>query len=251
MAYGADVEAGRQTGTMCGRYANFLSEQELIDAFQIATLADDARLIGPSWNVAPTQKVILVTTSKDGAPPSKPAPRIGETARWGLVPSWAKDPSVGSRMINARGETVAGKPSFRSAFAKRRCLIPASGYYEWYTDGSVKTPHYIHTADDAPLAFAGLYEFWRAKGEADAASWLATCTIITTAARNEMRELHDRQPVMLTDDQRDLWLDPQSDKDTLFDVIAAPAPALAWYSIGKAVGNVRNNSAELLAPSVS
>lgn len=226
---------------MCGRYANFLSDQELIDAFEIATLADDARLMPPSWNVAPTQKVILVTASKDD-----PAQRIGETAKWGLVPSWAKDPSVGPRMINARGETVAEKPSFRSAFAKRRCLIPASGYYEWHTDGSVKTPHYIHATDDAPLAFAGLYEFWREKGADEGSPWLATCTIVTTAARDDMRELHDRQPVMLTEDQRDAWLDPGSDKDTLFDVIAAPSPELAWYSIGKAVGDVRNNSPELL-----
>ncbi|WP_062208881.1 SOS response-associated peptidase [Demequina oxidasica] len=231
---------------MCGRYANFLSDQELIDAFEIATLADDARLLGPSWNVAPTQKVILVTASKDD-----PSQRIGETAKWGLVPSWAKDPSVGSRMINARGETVAEKPSFRSAFAKRRCLVPASGYYEWHTEGGVKTPHYIHSPDDAPLAFAGLYEFWREKGSADDAPWLATCTIVTTAARDEMRELHDRQPVMLTDDQRNAWLDPASDKDTLLDVIAAPAQKVEWYAIGKAVGNVRNNSAELLEPADS
>lgn len=227
---------------MCGRYANFLTQQELIEEFEIAALADDARL-APSWNVAPTQQVILVTTSKDG-----PSQRIGEAARWGLVPSWAKDPSVGARMINARAETVADKPSFRSAFAKRRCLIPASGYYEWHTERGVKTPHYVHTPDDAPLAFAGLYEFWRAKGADEGSPWLASCTIVTTAARDDMRELHDRQPVMLTQDQRDAWLDPDSDKDTLFNVIAAPAPALAWYSIGKAVGNVRNNSPELLEP---
>ena len=236
---------------MCGRYANFLSEQELIDAFEIAAIADDARLLGPSWNVAPTQKVILATASKE-----VPGKRIVETAKWGLVPSWAKDPSVGSRMINARGETVAEKPSFRSAFAKRRCLVPASGYYEWHTEGGVKTPHYIHTPDDAPLAFAGLYEFWKPKGtpddaEGEEAPWLATCTIVTTAARDEMRELHDRQPVMLTLRQRDLWLDPESDKETLLDVIAAPAQQVEWYAIGKAVGNVRNNSAALLEPADS
>jgi len=228
---------------MCGRYANFLSEQELIDAFEIATLADDARLMGPSWNVAPTQKVILVTASKD-----EPGQRIGETARWGLVPSWAKDPSVGARMINARGETLAEKPSFRSAFAKRRCLVPASGYYEWHTAGGVKTPYWIHATDDAPLAFAGLYEFWREAGATETSPWLATCTFVTTAARDDMRELHDRQPVMLTEDQRDTWLNPESHRDTLFDAIAAPAPELAWYSIGKAVGNVRNNSAAFLTP---
>jgi len=231
---------------MCGRYANFLTDQELIDAFEIAMLADDARLMPPSWNVAPTQKVILVTASKDDTSSTNAGKRIGETANWGLVPSWAKDPSVGARMINARGETVAEKPSFRSAFAKRRCLIPASGYYEWHTAGGVKTPYWIHTADDAPLAFAGLYDFWREKDSAEDSPWLVTCTIVTTSARDQMRELHDRQPVMLTDDQRDAWLDPESDKDTLFDVIAAPAPKLAWYSIGNAVGNVRNNSAELL-----
>jgi len=236
---------------MCGRYANFLSEQELIDAFEIATIADDARLLGPSWNVAPTQKVILVTASKED-----PSKRIAETAKWGLVPSWAKDPSVGSHMINARAETVAEKPSFRSAFAKRRCLVPASGYYEWRTEGGIKTPHYIHTPDDAPLAFAGLYEFWRPRGtsadaEGEETPWLATCTIVTTAARDEMRELHDRQPVMLAAGQRDLWLGTESDKDTLLDVIAAPAQEVEWYAVGKAVGNVRNNSAKLLEPADS
>jgi putative SOS response-associated peptidase YedK len=227
---------------MCGRYANFLTEQQLIDHFSIAVVADEPRLLRPSWNVAPTQTVAIVVPGTDS-----PDRRL-EPATWGLVPSWAKDPAIGSRMINARSEAIADKPSFRTAFAKRRCVVPASGYYEWQTKEGIKTPHYLHPEDDAPLAFGGIYEFWRDKAAGADAPWLVTTSIVTTAARDIMREIHDRQPVMLTPHNVDAWLDRNSDQGTLFDVIAAPAPRLAWHTVGKAVGNVRNNTAENIQP---
>ncbi|WP_061960706.1 SOS response-associated peptidase [Demequina flava] len=228
---------------MCGRYANFLTEQELVDHFHLAQVADEPRLLDPNWNVAPTQLVAIVVPGKDDAP----GPRL-EPARWGLVPSWAKDPAVGSRMINARSETAAEKPSFRSAFTKRRCVVPASGYYEWQTGTDGKQPFYIHPSDDAPLAFAGLYEFWKDKALGDEAPWLVTTTIMTTAARGDMRDIHDRQPVMLGADAVETWLDRDSDQGTLFDVIAAPAPDLDWHAVRKAVGSPKNNAPENIAP---
>jgi putative SOS response-associated peptidase YedK len=230
-------------GGMCGRYANFLAEQDLIDHFAIATAAEEARLLPPNWNVAPTQQVLMVIPPKDGD-----AGNRLEVARWGLVPSWAKDPSIGSRMINARSETLAEKPSFRTAFAKRRCAVPASGYFEWHTEGAVKTPHWIHTTDGAPIAFAGLYEFWKDKAAGEDAEWLVTTTIVTTAARGEMRDIHDRQPVMMQPDALEAWLDRDADQGTLLDVIAMPAPDLAWHEVRKAVGSPRNNDPENVEP---
>lgn len=224
---------------MCGRYANFLTEQELVDHFHIAAVADEPRLFDPNWNVSPTQLVAIVVPGKE----DDPGRRL-EAARWGLVPSWAKDPSIGSRMINARSETVADKPSFRSAFAKRRCIVPASGYFEWQTSEAGKQPFWIHAADEAPLAFAGLYEFWRDKALGDAAPWLVTTTIMTTAARGPMRDIHDRQPVMLDHDATDAWLDRGSDQGTLFDVISVPSPELAWHPVRPEVGSPKNNGPE-------
>lgn len=222
---------------MCGRYADFLTDQQLSDAFALAIQADDERLLPPSYNVAPMQPVRVIR-ERDGA-------RSVEVARWGLVPSWAKDPAIGSRMINARIETIDQKPSFRTAFAKRRCVVPASGYYEWRVGEHGKTPHFIHAADGAPLALAGLLEAWRPAADQD---WLITCTIVTTAARGDMRDIHDRQPVMMRPDAWQAWLDPASGADDLFAAAAADAPALAWHAVGAAVGNVRNNEPALVEP---
>ena len=222
---------------MCGRYADFLADQELADAFSLAISTNDERLLPPSYNVAPMQRVRVVRAAEGSA-------KL-DVAKWGLVPSWAKDPAIGSRMINARVETIAEKPSFRTAFARRRCIVPASGYFEWQTDASGKQPFYIHPADSSPLAFAGLVEAWRPTGDDD---WLITCAIVTTAARDEMRQIHDRQPVMMRDDAWRTWLDPASAKDDLLDAAHADAPELAWHEVGKAVGNVRNNEPELVEP---
>ncbi|MGC4174643.1 SOS response-associated peptidase [Demequina sp.] len=222
---------------MCGRYANFLTEQELIDAFAIATIADDVRLLPPNFNLGPMQQGVIIRQRPDG--------REAELAKWGLVPGWAKDPAVGVRAFNARAETVAEKPTFKNAFAKRRCIVPANGYFEWQVVDGAKTPQFIHPADGSPLAFAGLTEVWRPSKDDP---WLVTFSIVTTEARGEMKQIHDREPVMLTTEDVDVWLDPESSPDDLFAVIDAPAPELTWHAVDKRVGNVRNNDADLIEP---
>lgn len=222
---------------MCGRYANFLTEQELVDAFAIATIADDVRLLPATYNMAPTQQGVIIRQRPEG--------RQAELARWGLVPAWAKDVSIGSKMFNARAESIADKPSFRTAFAKRRCIVPANGYFEWQVADAVKTPLFISPADGSPLAFAGLTEVWRPSPDEP---WLVSFSIVTTAARGEMRDIHDREPVMLTLDDADVWLDPDTSKDDLFAVIEAPGPELTWHPVDKRVGNVRNNEPGLIDP---
>jgi putative SOS response-associated peptidase YedK len=222
---------------MCGRYANFLTEQELVDAFAIATIADDARLLPPNFNLGPMQQGIIIRQRPDG--------REAELAKWGLVPGWAKDPGVGVRAFNARAETIAEKPTFKNAFAKRRCIVPANGYFEWQVTEDGKVPQFIHPADGSPLAFAGLTEVWRPSKDDP---WLVTFSIVTTEARGEMKQIHDREPVMLTRDDVDVWLDPESTQDDLFAAIADPAPELTWHAVDKRVGNVRNNDEDLIEP---
>jgi len=222
---------------MCGRYANFLTEQELVDAFAIATLADDARLLPPTFNHGPMQVGVIIRQRSDA--------RVGEAAKWGLVPGWAKDSGIGSKMFNARAETIAQKPSFRNAFAKRRCIVPANGYFEWQVTPEGKVPQFIHQANGSPLAFAGLTEVWRASADDP---WLITYSIVTTAARGEMRQIHDREPVMLTADDVETWLDPASTQDDLFAAIDSPAPDLTWHAVSPRVGNVRNNDPGLVEP---
>ena len=188
---------------MCGRYASFREAQDLADAFAVSPdgIAEDARLLPPSWNVAPTDPVRVVVEREPHVPSEERAAGGGATeaagsperslrlARWGLVPGWAKDPSVGSRMINARVESLAEKPAFRRALVSRRCVVPAEGYFEWKKpDGSApprtpKQPFWIHAEDGSPLAFAGLYEFWRdpARADDDPLRWLVSMTIVTAA----------------------------------------------------------------------
>jgi putative SOS response-associated peptidase YedK len=222
---------------MCGRYANFLTEQELIDAFAIATIADDARLLPPNFNMGPMQQGVIIRQRPDG--------REAELAKWGLVPGWAKDPGVGVRAFNARAETIAEKPTFKNAFAKRRCVVPANGYFEWQVTDGEKTPQFIHPADGSPLAFAGLTEVWRPSKDDP---WLVTFSIVTTEARGEMKQIHDREPVMLSRENVEVWLDPESAQDDLFAAIADPSPELEWHAVDKRVGNVRNNDEGLIEP---
>ena len=220
---------------MCGRYVNVLTEQELMDAFSLAVIADDARLLPPNWNLGPMQQGIIIRERPDG--------REAELAKWGLVPGWAKDPSIGSKMFNARSETLAEKASFRTAFAKRRCIVPANGYFEWQVTEAGKVPQFIHTADGSPLAFAGLTEVWRPDKDAP---WLVSYAIVTKAARGDMKDIHDREPVMLTAPNVDTWLDPASGQDDLFAAIGDDSPELTWHAVGSEVGNVRNNGPELV-----
>ena len=162
-------------------------------------------------------------------------------ARWGLVPSWAREASVGAKMFNARSETVDTKPAFRSAFVKRRCLVPANGYYEWQVGPNGKRPHFIYPADGLPAAFAGLWETW---GE----DRLLTFTILTTEAQGDLSKIHDRQPIMLAPDARDAWIDPATTPDELRAVLASIPPEVTVVLVSKDVGNVRNNHSGLVEP---
>jgi putative SOS response-associated peptidase YedK len=180
------------------------------------------------------------------------------TLQWGLVPFWAKDPKIGSRMINARVETVGEKPAFREAFAKRRCLLPADGYYEWYAPQSGvakaggKQPFYIRRRDSGTLAMAGLYEFWldKTKERDDPAAWLRTCTVITTTASDAIGEIHDRQPMFVERAAWAAWLDPaEHDADALRGLLVpSPGSGLEAYPVSTAVNNHRNNGPDLIVP---
>ena len=184
---------------MCGRFTLRTPANQLAGQFRLETMPD----LQPRYNISPTQAVPIVRTTKE-------APRRQMTfARWGLVPSWAKDLAMGSRMINARGETVADKPSFRTAFRRRRCLVAADGYYEWTKTGGRKQPYYIRFRDESPFAFAGLWETWRGPKDDPLDEPLETCTIITTESSESIRHIHDRMPVILDPESYEMWMDPE------------------------------------------
>ncbi len=252
---------------MCGRYASARKRQDLLEEFRI----DRDRVTGdlePDYNVAPTKPVYAVLTrdrepgesagpqEERGAETGADAARELRVVRWGLVPFWAKDPSIGSRMINARVETVDAKPAFRRAFAKRRCLLPADGFYEWLKvtgEGKVrKQPYYIHRADGGVLAFAGLYELWRDRSvpEDHPQAWLWTAVIITTSAPDEAGRIHDRMPMVIDPARWGDWLDPGSSDAAHVHALLAPAAAsgLASYPVGTDVNYVRNNGPALIEP---
>ncbi|CAB4822006.1 MAG: SOS response-associated peptidase [Actinobacteria bacterium] len=225
---------------MCGRYVAALDPAALVAEFEV--ISPPVESLCGDYNVAPTKRVYVVVDRQDSDTPGNAL----EVAHWGLVPSWAKDRSMASRMINARVESVADKPSFRSAFSKRRCLIPANGYYEW--SGSPKQPFYIHAADGAPLAMAGLYEWWRdpSVAEPDPAAWLLTCTIITTAAKGDISQIHDRMPVLIARDDRSGWLDHAIGGELAVAQATASVP-LASYPVSTAVNKVSNNGPALVS----
>jgi putative SOS response-associated peptidase YedK len=236
---------------VCGRYAAAKDTATLVEEFQVETVVGGAP--EPNFNVAPTNEVAFVVDRPVDGPSG--VERQLRVARWGLVPSWAKDPKIGSRMINARWENAAEKPAFRSAFAKRRCLIPADGYFEWYTPVGPgvaqsaagkprKQPYFIHRADGGGLALAGLYEFWRPSPEED---WLVTVTVLTTDSIGPLAAIHDRMPVIIQPSGYARWLDPAARVDTGFDARIA-VDVLTAYPVSTAVNSVRNNSPELLTP---
>ncbi|MGY0712171.1 SOS response-associated peptidase [Azospirillum argentinense] len=196
----------------------------------------------PRWNVAPTQPVPAVRREEDG--------RHLVTLRWGLVPFWADDPSIGARLINARGETLAEKPSFREAFRKRRCLVPVDGFYEWKAEGKRKQGYAIRRRDRAPFAFAGLWERWNGpKGGPALAEPVETLTIVTTTANAVLKPLHDRMPVILDETDWDLWLDPAAPLPVLEGLLKpAPDALLEAHPVGPRVNNVRNDDEACAAP---
>lgn len=236
---------------MCGRFVVAGAASDLVALFDVDLPADN--LPAPSWNIAPTDRVPIVIDSIPKAADDDVPVRRLEAARWGLVPGWAKDIKVGVTAFNARIETLSEKPLFTTAVRRRRALIPATGYYEWHTVGDVKTPHFIHLANGELFVFAGLYEWWRnpAAGDDSPDKWLLSTTIITREATGALAAIHDRMPVFLQPELIDEWLDPHSEEpQNLLEAASAGGVELAaraeFYEVGRAVGNVRNNSPELI-----
>ena len=214
---------------MCGRFAFYSPAEATAALFGV----NDAPAVEPRYNIAPTQYLAAIRETDENA-------RELVMLRWGLVPFWAKDPSIGNRMINARAETVAEKPSYRAAYRHRRCLVLADGFYEWRRQNDSKTPYYISLASGAPFALAALWERWQDK-ESDAT--LQTTTLLTIPADEFMAPLHHRMPVILQPDTADEWLAGGSD---LRDNIAAKTPPLQAWPVDKRVNNARNEGADLI-----
>jgi len=223
---------------MCGRFVSASPPDEIARYFQAE--APEAAL-DPNYNVAPTTDVYAVL--EDGT-----ARRV-EPLHWGLVPRWAKDLSVGNRMINARAETLAERNAYKSAYAKRRCIIPADGFYEWKSipGQKAKQPYFIHRNDGEPMAFAGLWEVWRDRS-APEPSEVHSCTIVTGPANEAVAPVHDRMPVMLPPSAWDSWLDPDQHDLELLGRLLVPAPAslIELYPVSTDVNSVRNRGAHLL-----
>jgi putative SOS response-associated peptidase YedK len=251
---------------MCGRYASSRAPEDLVEEFEIRPdqqQAGDLPHLEPDFNVAPTKEVYGVVQrppsgSGEASEPEPPERQL-RVLTWGLVPFWAKDPKIGNRMINARMETVAEKPAYKRAFASRRCLLPADGYFEWYptqqtgkSGKPLKQPFFIHPRDGGVLAMAGLYEIWRDRDrpddDPDRFRW--TCTVLTTEAEDSVGHIHDRMPLMVEPDRWGAWLDPTvSGRDDLLSLLVPAAPGrLEAYPVSRDVNNVRNNGPELVAP---
>lgn len=221
---------------MCGRYSLTDLGDVLLRLFELPELPDGYR---PRYNIAPTQRATAIIAAN--------GQRRAELFRWGLIPSWAKDAAIGNKMINARAETVAEKPAFRTALRRRRCLIPADGFYEWQARGGRKQPVRFVSADGGILAFAGLWECWRPGGESEPE--LRSFTILTTAANDFVRTVHDRMPVILPASAFDLWLDPTvQDAEAVLPLLtSAPEDTLRVYDVSTAVNSPRNDRVECIA----
>ena len=243
---------------MCGRYASSRRPEDLIEEFEVAENRVPAPL-AVDYNVAPTKEVYAVVERPPSAESVEPPERQLRVLRWGLVPSWAKDPAIGNRMINARMETVAEKPAYKRAFAKRRCLLPADGYFEWYPTSQLtaagkprKQPFFIRPRDHGVLAMAGLYEIWRdpTRDDDDPERFRWTCTVLTTEAEDAVGHIHDRMPLMVERERWAQWLDPTVEgQGALLDLLVPAAPGnLEAYPVSTLVSNVRNNGPELVEP---
>lgn len=221
---------------MCGRYASSRDARDLASAFEVDDPEPREQALAPSWNVAPTDPVYAVL-QRDGH-------RRLAVLRWGLVPSWARDAKGAARLINARRETVQSKPAFRAAYARRRCILPADGYYEWQRDGDRKQPWFLTPRDGDPLPMAGLYEVWTD----DQGERLWTCTVITTDAADELGHIHDRTPLLVPRSAWESWLDPALEEPDGALLVPAVSGVLDAWMVSSAVGNVRNNGRELIEP---
>jgi putative SOS response-associated peptidase YedK len=221
---------------MCGRFTLRTPARDLVEIFELLREPE----LTPRYNIAPTQNVAVIR--QDGKS------RELSLMRWGLVPSWSKDPKAGPPLINARSETIATKPSFRTAFKRRRCLIPADGFYEWQkqSDSKTKIPHYIRMAKDRAFAFAGLWETWHGGNGSE----LESCTIVTTEANDLMRPLHDRMPVVLPEENFAQWLDPKNENVPELEALLRPyAPSeMTAFPISTLVNSPRNERPECILP---
>jgi putative SOS response-associated peptidase YedK len=237
---------------MCGRFVAASQPDQIAQYFGARP---PETLLNPNYNVAPTTDIYAVVAGADGT-------RRLDTFHWGLVPSWAKDVKIGSRMINARSETVAEKNAFKTSLRKYRCIVPMDGFYEWQAAGEtsplsprgkpMKQPFYIHRADGEPLAVAGLWATWRDRSQGEDAPWLHSCTILTTSANGLVSHVHDRMPVILPASCWEAWLDPTNhDVDQLLDLLApASDELLVMHKVSADVNSVRNNRSDLVDPLV-
>lgn len=224
---------------MCGRYEVHTPIEEIARTFN-AQPDDEVRSFGPRYNIAPTLRVPAVREAKSG--------RALEAMTWGLVPSWAKDLS-GAKPINARAETVFDKPMFRNAVRRRRCLLPADGFYEWQQRPGRKQPYHVGMIDDGLFAMAGIWEYW-ARGEAQP---VVSCAVIVTGANELMAGIHERMPAIIAREDWSKWLDPSIDDPTAIATMLAPFPAeqMRAYPVGTRVNNVKNEGPELIEPAAA
>ncbi|MEK6300503.1 MAG: SOS response-associated peptidase [Acidobacteriota bacterium] len=220
---------------MCGRFVRKLYATTIESEFDVDEVEAD---LAPSYNVAPSQQVAVVMRKDDKT-------RL-VSMKWGLIPAWSNDPSIGNRLINARAETVAEKPSFREAFMRQRCLVIADGFYEWQKHGRSKQPYFIHLKEDRPFGFAGLYDLWTSpQGEL-----ISTCTIITTEPNEIMKTLHDRMPVILPKEFEAAWLDPYNADPASLARMLCPYAAgeMEMHTVSTLVNSPANDSPECMAP---
>lgn len=219
---------------MCGRYT-LVSPDDVLDELGVAPPAGTR----PRYNVAPTDQMPVVLVRDDT--------RVAERLRWGLVPSWADSPKVGAKMINARAETAATRPAFRSAMASRRCLVPADGFIEWRREGKKRQPYWIHRADRKAMPFAGLWERWK---DRDAGGdWLLSFTILTTAANDLVSEIHDRMPLSIAADDWERWLEPELGAEAIEDLlIPTPSDDLEMIPVSTRINKVANDDPACLEP---
>lgn len=227
---------------MCGRFTLRHSSEAIRELFHLA----EVPVLEPRYNIAPTQLIptVLRVSQSSAEQSSEYSDRQLQLLRWGLIPSWAKDPAIGSRMINARAETVSEKPSFRGAFRHRRCLVVADGFYEWQRQERKKQPFYFRLQDGQPFAFAGLWERW----QDPAGETVESCTILTTEANELMRPIHDRMPVIVDAKDYDLWLDPAVQKPEPLQQLLRSyrSEAMTAYPVSTQVNNPANNSPEFI-----
>jgi putative SOS response-associated peptidase YedK len=224
---------------MCGRFARYSLSRELERYFNAHPPSFE---IQPNYNVAPTQEIPVIVMKEDE--------RHIKKRHWGLVPFWAKDTSIGSKMINARVETLSSKPAFKAALKHRRCLIPADGFYEWFGKAGSKQPYYFHLPSGEPMAFAGLYEIWEDKEAPLETGPYKSCTIITTEASDSVRDIHNRMPLILKPEAFDEWLDPGNKEPAKIEQLLETACVreLNRHPVSKRVNRIENNSAECIEP---